>query len=430
MSHEIRMAERLGKKFKALQSRISDPAAWLIEAFGGGKAKSGVNVTTNSVLGLPPVWFAAQKISGHLAGLPINARKSRPDGGSEVSRTSPGHKLLNVSPNHLMTPFQLKELMMIHALILGNGRAFIDRNSLGQPTALIPVLPENCQTILVDDQKWHLVTKNAGISANLGTAFSENEYWKVPDRDMLHIMGMSYNGIWGMHVIDVLRDAFGLGIAGQDGSASALKNSGRPGMVITAPPGMFRSSKEASEFLANFETKHEGVENSGKVGLLREGMSLNTLPISASDAQFIEQRQFQRVDIAMIFGLESILGDETGITYKSITERNAAFINGCLSRWFCKWEEECNRKLLPEQLRDSGNVHYEFDTTPLLKGDPSTLADYTRKMREQFAISTNEVRMMHGFNPVEGLDDDFNNEPAGESPELPPATPEEQDDET
>jgi HK97 family phage portal protein len=201
-------------------------------------------------------------------------------------------------------------------------------------------------------------------------------------------------------------------------------------MVITAPPGMFRSSKEASEFLANFETKHEGVENSGKVGLLREGMSLNTLPISASDAQFIEQRQFQRVDIAMIFGLESILGDETGITYKSITERNAAFINGCLSRWFCKWEEECNRKLLPEQLRDSGNVHYEFDTTPLLKGDPSTLADYTRKMREQFALSTNEVRIMHGFNPVEGLDDDFSNEPAGESPELPPATPEEQDDET
>ncbi len=55
MSHEIKMAERLGKKFKALQSRISDPAAWLIEAFGGGKAKSGVNVTTNSVLGLPAV---------------------------------------------------------------------------------------------------------------------------------------------------------------------------------------------------------------------------------------------------------------------------------------------------------------------------------------------------------------------------------------
>ncbi len=430
MSHEIKMAERLGKTFNALTSGIKDPASWLIEAFGGGKSKSGVKVSVNSVLGLPPVWFAAQKISGHLAGLPLNAKRKLPDGGSEIVRTSPGHKLLNVSPNHLMTPFQLKELMMIHALLLGNGRAYIERNSLGQPVGLIPVLPENCQTILVNDQKWHLVSKETGVSANIATAFSENEYWKVPDRDMLHVMGMSYNGIWGMHVIDILRDAFGLGIAGQDGSASALKNSGRPGMVITAPPGMFRSSKEASEFLKNFETKHEGVENSGKVGLLREGMQLNTLPISASDAQFIEQRQFQRVDIAMIFGLESILGDETGITYKSITERNAAFINGCLSRWFSKWEEECNRKLLPEQLRDSGYVCYEFDTTPLLKGDPSTLADYTRKMREQYALSTNEVREMHGFNPVEGLSDDYMSEPAGQSPEQPPATPEEQSDET
>lgn len=430
MSHDIKMAERLGKTFRALTSGITDPASWLIEAFGGGKAKSGVKVSTNTVLGLPAVWFAAQKISGHLAGLPLNARKQLPEGGTEVQRTSPGHKLLNVSPNNLMTPFQLRELMMIHALLLGNGRAYIERNGFGQPVGLIPVLPENCQTMLVNDQKWHLVSKDTGVSANLSNAFSENEYWKVPDRDMLHIMGMSYNGIWGMHVIDILRDAFGLGIAGQDGSASALKNSGRPGMVITAPPGMFRSSKEASEFLKNFEQKHEGVENSGKVGLLREGMSLNTLPISASDAQFIEQRQFQRVDLAMIFGLESILGDETGITYKSITERNAAFINGCLSRWFCKWEEECNRKLLPEQLRDSGQVFYQFDTTPLLKGDPSTLADYTRKMREQFALSTNEVREMHGFNPVDGLNDDYTNEPAGESPELPPATPEEQTDET
>jgi HK97 family phage portal protein len=430
MSHDIKMAERLGKTFRALTSGITDPASWLIEAFGGGKAKSGVKVSTNTVLGLPAVWFAAQKISGHLAGLPLNARKQLPEGGTEVQRTSPGHKLLNVSPNNLMTPFQLRELMMIHALLLGNGRAYIERNGFGQPIGLIPVLPENCQTMLVNDQKWHLVSKDTGVSANLSNAFSENEYWKVPDRDMLHIMGMSYNGIWGMHVIDILRDAFGLGIAGQDGSASALKNSGRPGMVITAPPGMFRSSKEASEFLKNFEQKHEGVENSGKVGLLREGMSLNTLPISASDAQFIEQRQFQRVDLAMIFGLESILGDETGITYKSITERNAAFINGCLSRWFCKWEEECNRKLLPEQLRDSGQVFYQFDTTPLLKGDPSTLADYTRKMREQFALSTNEVREMHGFNPVDGLNDDYTNEPAGESPELPPATPEEQTDET
>ena len=430
MSHDIKMAERLGKTFRALTSGITDPASWLIEAFGGGKAKSGVKVSTNTVLGLPAVWFAAQKISGHLAGLPLNARKQLPEGGTEVQRTSPGHKLLNVSPNNLMTPFQLRELMMIHALLLGNGRAYIERNGFGQPIGLIPVLPENCQTMLVNDQKWHLVSKDTGVSANLSNAFSENEYWKVPDRDMLHVMGMSYNGIWGMHVIDILRDAFGLGIAGQDGSASALKNSGRPGMVITAPPGMFRSSKEASEFLKNFEQKHEGVENSGKVGLLREGMSLNTLPISASDAQFIEQRQFQRVDLAMIFGLESILGDETGITYKSITERNAAFINGCLSRWFCKWEEECNRKLLPEQLRDSGQVFYQFDTTPLLKGDPSTLADYTRKMREQFALSTNEVREMHGFNPVDGLNHDYTNEPAGESPELPPATPEEQTDET
>ena len=48
---------------------------------------------------------------------------------------------------------------------------------------------------------------------------------------------------------------------------------------------------------------------------------------------------------------------------------------------------------------------------------------------EHYSI-TYAVREMHGFNPVDGLNDDYTNEPAGESHELPPATPEEQTDET
>ena len=213
-------------------------------------------------------------------------------------------------------------------------------------------------------------------------------------------MNTSLNGVWGMHVVEIAKDVFGLAQGGQEAAATTLANSGRPGLLLEAPVGMFRSAKDAQEFLDNFNTKHEGVSNTGRAGLLRDGMKATAVPVSASDAQFLEQRSFQREEIALLFGLESILGDNTGQTYRSISERNTAYVNNCLQRWMCKWEEEVMSKL----ISPARPLEVEFDTTPLLKGDPNSLADYTLKMQQHGILTINEIRQLHGFAPVDSGD--------------------------
>jgi HK97 family phage portal protein len=213
-------------------------------------------------------------------------------------------------------------------------------------------------------------------------------------------MNTSYNGVWGMHIIDLAKDVFGLTQAGQEGAAVTIANSGRPGMLLEAPNGMFRSAKDAKEFLDNFNEKHEGLDNTGKAGLLRDGMTATTLPVSNTDSQFLQQRAFQREEIALLFGLESIMGDDSGQTYKSISERNTAYINNCLARWFAKWTEEIERKLMPY-----GNLEAVFDTRNLMKGDPNSVADYTLKLSQQGIATINELRDWHGLEPVEGGDE-------------------------
>jgi HK97 family phage portal protein len=162
---------------------------------------------------------------------------------------------------------------------------------------------------------------------------------------------------------------------------------------------MFRSAKDAKDFLDAFNEKHEGLDNSGRAGLLKDGMKANVLPLSNTDSQFLQQRNFQREEIALLFGLESIMGDNSGQTYKSISERNTAYINNCLGRWFAKWTEEIETKLMPY-----GSLEAEFNTKSLMQGDPNSLADYTLKLGQEGIATINERRYMHGLDPIEGGD--------------------------
>jgi HK97 family phage portal protein len=380
-------------------SNQRNPTSWLMEAFGGRPSRTGIKVTTESSLGLAPVMYAVNKISGHIAQLPLDVCQYEKDGSKTPVRNNV-FRLLNKSPNQIMSPYQLKEIMMVHALITGNGRAYIERNTNGTPTALIPILPHNCQTMLVDGQKWHLVTQEAGTTQDaIPNKYASGEYYKIPDRDVLHVMNTSYNGVWGMHVIDIAKDVFGLTQAGQEGAAVTIANSGKPGMILEAPHGMFRNPEDAKDFLDGFNAAHEGLDNTGKAGLLRDGMTAKVLPVTGTDSQFLQQRNFQREEIALLFGLESIMGDNSGQTYKSISERNTAYINNCLGRWFAKWTEEIESKLMPY-----GGLEAEFNTKTLMQGDPNSLADYTLKLGQEGIATINERRYMHGLDPIEGGD--------------------------
>ena len=121
----------------------------------------------------------------------------------------------------------------------------------------------------------------------------------------------------------------------------------------------------------------------------------------------------------MIFLLESIFGDNTGSTYKSVTERNAAYITNCLGRWINKIQDECDKKLLSGRQKAAGNYCYKMDTSALYKHDRISLAQYTSNLRQQLMISGNEVRELHGLKPMEGLDDDFNPHMKDQSQEAP-----------
>ena len=185
------------------------------------------------------------------------------------------------------------------------------------------------------------------------------------------------------------------------------KNSGRPSMILTAPRGVFRDADDAQTFMENFRADTSNLDNKGRAALIREGMGIQSMS-TAVDNEATDSRQFQRESAALILMLEQIIGDGSSGVYGSLAEKNAAWLTHGLGRWLNKIEQECDRKLLSENMRRAG-MYYDFSTESLFKTDKVGMLSYTSGLRSQGVISSNEVRMMHNLPPVddEAMDTDF-----------------------
>ena len=386
---------------------LSTAAQWLVDWVRGPVSDAGVAVSMDTALGYPPVLYAVRKISGHIGQLPLVLYREIDDG-REKAESHPVSHLVKTRPNRYQTAVVFREQMMVHALLAGNGRAAIIR-SQGMPTELIPLTPNTTFTCMIEGEKWHVVhVRDEDSIANNETLggfrsmLREGAFYRIHDDDCLHIPGLGYNGIVGQSVVTLARDAIGLGIAGQSATSKAFANGSRPGIVIESPPNMFNDEKDASEFIQNFNEFHEGLDNIGRAALLREGMKIHAMPVSASDAQWIEQRRFQKQDIALIFGMETMPGEEDSVSYNSLEQKNRAYLTNCLSPWFVKWEQECDYKLLG--LRSRNTHFFKFDTQELLRPDyESTVTSLSTAIRSMI-MSPNEARRFLNMNPYEGGD--------------------------
>ena len=379
---------------------------WLSDSLGGGsESHSGVRVNVRSALGYPPVWYSVNKIGGHLGQLPLSC-KVRTQGGSKNATSHPAYRLMKRSPNRHQTPINFKETMMAHALLMGSGRSAIIRDDMGRPIELLPLLPDRTRTVLHEGQKWHITSIDIHDALVDHVPKDQNvTYYKIPDEDVLHVPGLSMNGVEGLTLIDVARESFGLGLAAQKATSRNFKNNARPGVILEAPVGMFRNEEDAKETLDAFNESHAGLDESGKAALLRDGMTIKTVPISAKDAEWLDQRKFERQDAALLFLLESILGDDSSVSYNSLEQKNLAYLSNCLMRWIVKWEQECDKKLLTERQKRLDTHFFKFNVSALLRADSKTQMITMTGYLKNRVYSPNEVRAKLDELPYDGGDE-------------------------
>ena len=120
-------------------------------------------------------------------------------------------------------------------------------------------------------------------------------------------------------------------------------------------------------------------------------MDFEPITVNPADAQLLETRQFNVVDICRFFGVSPVKAfDLTKSSYSTVEATELAFLTDTLSPLLEKIELEFERKLYKPSEKDSIDVR--FDTSRLLRADKQSLANYYNTLFNIGVITPNEIR--------------------------------------
>ena len=217
-------------------TNLSNPAGWLYEALGASQAK--VTVNERTAMNFSAVWASVRILSETIGSLPLHVYQI--DGGvRRVSDSHPTASLLN-RPNGMMTPMVMKETMMAHLCLHGNAFIAIERDNAGKAVKLIPIHPSRVKVTVEDGEKVFIV--------------DERETYL--DFEMIHIPGLSFDGLVGISPIAAAKDTFGLGLAANKFGKAFFENGANVGATLKHPG---RLSDDAYKRLKNsWESRYSG----------------------------------------------------------------------------------------------------------------------------------------------------------------------------
>ena len=343
----------------------------------GANSSSGVAVTPQTALGYPAVWRGVNIRAGTIGRLPLHVLKNTGEG-KVKDENHPAYKLLRDQPNPEMSAKAFKMLIESHAILTGNGYAFIRRNAFGQPVDLFPLQPESVIPF----------RENMRLSYSI---LADGEMIVENPQNILHVKGLMWDGIVGLGIVDQLKETIGLGLAAQKYQSVFFKNGAAPLTVIELP-GALRDKEAVERFRDMWGKRHQGVDNAHAPALLENGASLKPFSVSPEDAALLSTREFEIKQIANIIGIPAhFLGDSTRTSFASLEVEGKNFLRD-LADPMSNWEDECRLKLLSPQEKESRSHVIEFNKEAIERPDLLTYVNALSIQLERGILTLNEVR--------------------------------------
>jgi HK97 family phage portal protein len=350
----------------------------LTEWMSGPFASSGVQVNEKNALRFPAMWRAVSLISGTCAALPLQPYRSG-------SRTPTVSQILS-KPHRDLPPVEFWRLSYIHRLLWGNFAAFKVRDAVGRVTELLPLNPASMRY---------------GRSSSGDKVYSYDDaaghQFAWTDTEVFHLPGMGFDGVAGVSPVKLAMQAIGLGIAAEEYGARLFGSGNLTSGVLQTPNRLDQAS--ADRLQQAWATRAGGgLINAHKIPVLDSGAAFHSISMPNDQAQFLESRKFQVVEIARWFGLPPhLLGDVERSTSwgTGIEQQTIGLVKFTLaSDWLVPTEQRVTMGLLPPQ------VEAKYNVDALMRGDAAARAQFYTAMRNIGVFSVNEIRDLEDLDPI------------------------------
>ncbi len=352
--------------------------------------RAGMDVTAETAMASSALFAAVALLTESVAGLPLVMYKKQADGNAMWADDHPLYPLLTDAPNDMMNSLEFTETMMLHLLLSGNCYAYLNRMTTdgGRIRDITPIMPG--MVYVLRDLKLntlsYIITFPDGSQAN------------VAKDKIFHIRDLSMDGIMGKSRVQRCREAIGLALATEKWSSMLFGNGARPSGILSSPQNL---KPEQMEMLKSSWKDAHGGDNALGVAVMDGDMKFSTLAMKNTDAQFLETRKFQILEISRIYRVPPhMIGDLEHATFSNIEHQSIEFVKYSLSPWIKRWEKAIKNQLLPK----NSPYYFKFNFEGLLRGDTETrYASYGISLQNGWK-SVNEVRKLEDLNPIPGGD--------------------------
>lgn len=309
---------------------------------------------------LSTVYRCVDVISDSVAQLPLEPYKVDEKGYKRKYVEHPTYYLLNKEPNSNMSRFTFMKTLITSVLLDGNGYALIERDDKGNATKLKLIPSELVTVSRVDPLKEKIMYNVVGINQ------------LIEPVNMIHILNFSYDGITGISTLQHARNTLGLASDSEAHAEGFFKGGANLAGIIKVQSSL--TPKQKLDIKESWQATFSPVTGTPNgVAVLEGNMDFQPITVNPADAQLLETRQFNVIDICRFFGVSPVKAfDLSKSSYSTVEATQLAFLTDTLNPLLQKIELEFERKLYKPSERNTVDVR--FDTSVLLRADKASQA--------------------------------------------------------
>lgn len=374
----------------------------------GPRSSAGVTVTHANALAVSALFACVRILSESVAQLPLPLFQRERNGDKTLLYGHPLYALLHDQPNSEHTACEFREKMQASLSMRGTAIAEIIPGASYPIGELIPLHPDHIRIIKPSD----------GVPRF--EIHEPNTAPRVLLRDEVFIvraLQLHSNGLTGIDPIMAQAQSVGNALAATDYAGRFFANDARPAGIIKHP-GHFKDKEARRNFLSAWREALTG-SNRHSLQVLEYGLEYQDIGITNEQAQLLETRRYNDIDISRIFRVPPYkIGILEQAIRANIEQQAIEFVTDTLTPWLVRWEQAIKRDLIINQPQ----LYAEFNTAALLRGDLKSRYQAYAIGRNWGWLSVNEIRRRENLNSIGEAGDQYlqplNMVPAGA--EYPP----------
>lgn len=292
-------------------------------------------------------------------------------------------------PNKHQTWQQFVENWVSSKLLRGNAYIFKQRDIFGDVWQLYVLNPDRVKVLVSDDG-------DVFYQISTDKLFNIACDMVVPASEIIHDrFNCFYHPLVGLSPLSACSVSVGLGLAIQSGSKAFFDNASRPSGVLSVPSSINQS--KADEIKASWKANYSGI-NRGGIAVLGDGAKYESIGMSSSDAQALEQLKMSGETVCSVFHVPPFkVGMGEAKAGQKVSDLNEIYYSDCLQHYI-----EAIENLLDEHLDLEKGVECEADLSPLIRMDSTSQILYLKEGTMSGIFSPNEARAVLGLPPVVG----------------------------